>query len=169
MKAYFELFAAYNTWANQRLYKAAALLCDKDYYRDEKVFFGSIHNTLNHILVGDRIWMQRFTGEGMALRDLNAILCDTLFDLQEQRQLEDARISNWISSLSDHDLMGDLTYLPITEPDEVTTPLAPLIGHFFNHQTHHRGQVHALLTRFTCKAPSLDLVYYQFQMKNGEI
>lgn len=169
MKAHFEMFAAYNMWANRRLYEAAAELSDTDYRRDEKAFFGSVHGTLNHILVGDMIWMQRFTGTGPVLKDLNAVLHDSLIELRIARDKEDQHISDWVSSMSDKDFAGQLTYMPVTTPEPVTTKYAPAVAHFFNHQTHHRGQVHALLTRLSGSAPSLDLIYYQYERKAGLI
>ncbi|MEO1067430.1 MAG: DinB family protein [Pseudomonadota bacterium] len=164
MKSHFEMLARYNAWANERLYAAAALLPDSDYRSDEKAFFGSVHGTLNHILVADRIWMKRFTDEGDAPATLDAILCDTLSELRKARRAEDARISGFVDGLSEGQIAGNISYTPITTPAPVTSPLSPLLTHFFNHQTHHRGQVHALLTRLTGDAPSLDLVYYFYEV-----
>ena len=73
MKTRYTMFAAYNAWANERLYDAAAQLSDADYRADRGAFFKSVHGTLNHLLIGDRIWMRRFTGTepcaGPARRD----------------------------------------------------------------------------------------------------
>ena len=70
------LFAGYNVWANERLYNAAEKLSDQEYRADRGVFFKSIHGTLNHLLVADRIWMKRFTGQGEAPNKLDVILFD---------------------------------------------------------------------------------------------
>ena len=78
MKAHFDMLALYNRWANNRLYEAAAQLPDEDYRADRGAFFRSVHGTLNHVLVGDRIWMRRFTGEGEAPTRLDAISMRTL-------------------------------------------------------------------------------------------
>src|SRR5579872_6642427 len=104
MKAEFEMLAQYNEWANARLYDAAAALPDADYHADHGVFFGSLHGTLNHLLVGDRIWMHRFTGEGEEPKSLDAILYDDFAGLRAARAAEDARIKAYIASLGEADL-----------------------------------------------------------------
>lgn len=160
--------AAYNAWANERLYEAACALSDADYRRDAGVFFGSMHGTLNHILVADRIWQHRFTGEGDAPTKLDAILYETSGDLRAARAAEDGQIVNWIDGLDEVALSGTFTYTPITAPTRsVTQPLAPALAHMFNHQTHHRGQAHAILTRLTGDAPSLDMIYFQRETANA--
>ena len=163
MKSLFEMMAAYNSWANERLYDAASMLSDAQYRSDRGAFFGSIHATLNHILIGDRIWMHVFTGEGERPRQLDAILYDDFDALRAARRAEDARISTYVSQLSEHDLQATVHYRPLRSPTHIEQHLGPLLLHFFNHQTHHRGQAHAILTQFTAEAPSLDLVIFQRQ------
>ena len=92
MKSMFEMLAGYNAWANQRLYEAAGELADADYRADHGAFFGSVHGTLNHLLVDDRIGMHRFTGEGPSLTKLNAILYEGFAGLRAAREAEDDRI-----------------------------------------------------------------------------
>ena len=165
MKPHFEMMAAYNTWANERLYDAAARLEDSIYRREHGAFFGSIHRTLNHILVGDRIWMHRFTGTGDAPTQLDAVLFDTLSDLRAARRAEDARIVSYIAGLSPSEFAAPFRYRTISNPADIEQPLAPALTHFFNHQTHHRGQAHCLLTQLGGDAPSFDLI--QFQRESG--
>ncbi|MCC6948667.1 MAG: damage-inducible protein DinB [Bradyrhizobiaceae bacterium] len=159
----YSMFAGYNAWANERLYDAAAKLSDTDYRADRGAFFKSVHGTLNHLLVADRIWMRRFTGEGEQPPSLDAILFDDLAALCEARWAEDRRISRYIESLDDAKLAGEFTYRTVTNPRTITQPLAPALDHFFNHQTHHRGQAHALLTAIGGHdfAPSFDLILFQ--------
>jgi len=157
----FPMLAAYNAWANRRLYEAAAALPDADFRADRGAFFGSVHGTLNHLLVADRIWMRRFTGEGGVADRLDAILFEDLGDLRRAREAEDARILGYVDALSEAALAGLLRYRTISRPADIEQPLAPALMHFFNHQTHHRGQVHALLTGLTGEAPSLDLIVMQ--------
>jgi uncharacterized damage-inducible protein DinB len=161
MDSPFALMAAYNSWANRRLYDAAASLSDIDYRADRGAFFKSVHGTLNHLLVADRIWMKRFTGEGEAPARLDAILFEHLGELRSAREAEDARIERYIGGLSEAELAGRIRYRTITNPRDFEQPLAPALMHFFNHQTHHRGQAHCLLTGLTGTAPSLDLLLYQ--------
>jgi uncharacterized damage-inducible protein DinB len=120
-----------------------------------------LHGTLNHLLVGDRIWMQRLTGEGDARTRLDAILFEELEPLRAARVAEDARIVALVSGLSDDDLKRKVRYTTISRPAAIEQELGYTLPHVFNHQTHHRGQVHALLTRLTGAAPSLDLILYQ--------
>ena len=138
---------------------------DADYRADRGAFFKSVHGTLNHLLVADRIWLKRFSGRGDAPNRLDAILFENLDDLRDARHREDERIIAYIDSLSEADLGGRIRYKTITNPVEIEQPLAPALIHFFNHQTHHRGQVHGLLTGFGLEAPSLDLIL--FQRKSG--
>ncbi|MHB2166181.1 DinB family protein [Alsobacter sp. R-9] len=156
----YRTFARYNQWANARLYAAAARLSDADYRADRGAFFRSVHGTLNHILVADRIWMLRFTGEGTPPGPLDTILHDDLASLTAAREAEDARIVGWVDGLTDADLAGRFRYRAVTTNVEWEQDLAPALDHFFNHQTHHRGQVHALLTGLAGAAPELDLLYY---------
>ena len=167
MKSHFVLLARYNAWANARIYEAAAALSDADYRADRGAFFKSVHGTLNHLLVGDRIWMRRFTGAGDAPNRLDAILFEDFADLRAARDREDERIVAYVDSLGEEAPQGLIRYRTITNPTDVEQPLAPALLHFFNHQTHHRGQVHALLTGLTGAAPSLDLLLYQRETGTG--
>ncbi len=169
MKSRYTMFAAYNRWANGRLYAAAATLSDADYRADRGAFFKSVHGTLNHILVADRIWMRRFTGSGEAPDKLNAILFEDFAGLRAARGDEDERIVRYIDSLSDGDFVGRFTYRTITNPATIEQERAPALDHFFNHQTHHRGQAHGLLTAITGDAPSLDLILFQRETGTGGI
>ncbi|MFL5024385.1 MAG: DinB family protein [Microvirga sp.] len=165
MKPHFAMMAGYNAWCNERIYDVVAQLPDADYRADRGAFFKSVHGTLNHLLVADQIWLKRFSGRGDAPNRLDAILFENLDDLWDARHREDERIIAYIDSLSEADLGGRIRYKTITNPVEIEQPLAPALIHFFNHQTHHRGQVHGLLTGFGLEAPSLDLIL--FQRKSG--
>ena len=167
MNSPFPMLAAYNSWANRRLYDAVSALPDADYRADRGAFFRSVHGTLNHLLVADRIWMRRFSGEGPTYDRLDLILHGRLDDLRAAREAEDERIIHWIGRLSENDLAATFTYTPITNPQPVTQPLAPALFHFFNHQTHHRGQAHAVLTGLGRDAPALDLITFQRQTGIG--
>jgi uncharacterized damage-inducible protein DinB len=161
MKQHFMMFAAYNAWANQRIFAVAANLTDEEFRRDTGAFFRSVMGTLNHILVADRIWMKRFTGEGDAPAQLDTILHEDFGKLRAAREAEDARILAWIDSLSDQDLAGRFSYMTLTDMRTISQRLAPALAHFFNHQTHHRGQVHMGLTVLGHPSVQLDLVAFQ--------
>ncbi|MGD9743677.1 MAG: DinB family protein [Hyphomicrobium sp.] len=161
LKPLIEMMAGYNQWANRRLYEAVARLRDADYRADRGAFFGSLHGTLNHLLGTDRIWMRRFTGTGEAPDRLDSILHPDFDGLRRAREAEDRRIRDYVAALSAADLAGVIRYRTISAPAEISQALAPALLHFFNHQTHHRGQAHALLTGIAGEAPSLDLILYQ--------
>ncbi|MCW5680421.1 MAG: damage-inducible protein DinB [Xanthobacteraceae bacterium] len=165
------MLAGYNAWANERIYAAAEKLTTEEYRADRGAFFKSVHGTLNHILVADRIWMQRFTGQGDAPSRLDAILFEDCVSLRAARDREDARISAFVGTLSENALAADFSYRTIVNPKTVTQPLSPALDHVFNHQTHHRGQVHAILTGLRGRdfAPSLDLILYQRETGSGGV
>ncbi len=167
MKRHFRMFAGYNAWANRRLYDAAARLPDNEYRADRGAFFRSVHGTLNHLLATDRIWMSRFTGTGVAPDRLDVILHERLEDLRAARDVEDRRILAWVESLDEARLAGVIRYRRVSTPDEIVQELAPALAHWFNHQTHHRGQAHAILTGLDHAAPELDLLYYQREVAAG--
>lgn len=166
MIQHFRMFAGYNAWANERVYQAVAGLTDDDYRADRGAFFGSVHRTLNHIMVADLIWMKRLTGHGDAPGKLDEVLYDDPAALHEVRTALDARISDWIFSLDDAALNAMVEYRAITRPDPFRQSVATVLAHLFNHQTHHRGQVHTLLTilQGNDAGPALDLVAYQRQI-----
>lgn len=163
MKSRYQMFAGYNAWCNERLYAAVAAVSDADYRADRGAFFKSVHGTLNHLLVGDRIWMRRFTGVGEMPPSLDAILYDDFEALRAARRSEDTLISRYVARLSDSDLNGTLRFRTMVRPQDIEQPLAPALDHFFNHQAHHRGQAHALLSSIVGNdaTPSFDLIIYQ--------
>ena len=161
MKDHFQMFANYNRWANGRLYDAARHLDEDAYHRDMGAFFGSLNGTLNHILVGDLIWMARFTGESEAPTALDTVLYDDREELREARMVEDARIVAFVERLEEADLTAPLRYHSLVHAAVVEQTLGSALAHFFNHQTHHRGQAHCLLSQLGMTPPPLDLVYFQ--------
>lgn len=158
---HFRMFAAYNRWANGKVFEAAAALTEEAWARDTGAFFGSMCGTLNHLLVTDRIWMQRFTGEGETHRALNDLPYPDFTDLRGKRAAMDERIVAWVDTLGEDALAGQFTYTSVTNPTPVTQALAPALAHLFNHQTHHRGHAHMILSVLQHEPPSLDLIYFQ--------
>lgn len=169
MQDHFAMFAGYNRWANERLYEAAAKLPEADYRADHGAFFGSLHATMNHLVVTDRVWMHRFTGSGPLPTRLDEIVYDDLAELTAARIVEDERIIAYVDSLTEPDIAATFSYRRLSDSTEYTQPLGPALAHVFNHQTHHRGQAHALLTIAGGHdfAPSFDLVLFQRQTGVG--
>ena len=161
LSAQYRMFGHYNAWANARLYGAAAGLGPEQYRADRGAFFKSVHGTLNHLLATDRIWMQRFTGTGEAPDRLDAILFEAFDELRDAREAEDRRIVEFVDGLDDVRIAGTIKYRRVSTPEVFEQPLAPALAHWFNHQTHHRGQIHALLTGLVGQAPELDLLFFQ--------
>jgi uncharacterized damage-inducible protein DinB len=156
---YFPTLARYNGWANERLYTACSKLGDAEYYAPRVSFFGSIHATLNHILVADRIWLGRLCDKPCAIPTLDTMLYEDRRELASARAREDARILAMAERWTDSAVGGTLTYKAM-DGGEFTMPLRLVLGHLFNHQTHHRGQVHGLLSQTEVPPPPLDLGYF---------
>ncbi|MGI9356426.1 MAG: DinB family protein [Rhizobiaceae bacterium] len=168
MRDHFKMFAAYNGWANRKVYTAAAKLSDSQWKQDCGVFFGSMMGTLNHILVGDMIWMKRLTGEGEVPNRLDVAPYEEYNTLLAARRAMDDRIIDFCKTVSEDRLAAEFTYARVTDPTPVTQPFAQALAHLFNHQTHHRGHAHAILTQLTGEAPSLDLIYYQREARQKQ-
>ena len=161
LKPHFQQFAAYNRWANRRVYDDAARLPDAARKRDLGLFFHSLHGTLNHLLVADRIWLRRLTSEGPQPERLDQILFEDFAGLRDAREEEDARIIRFVDGLSEADLDGPFEYRTIAGKAHAQRR-ADTLAHFFNHQTHHRGQAHAALTILGVPEPApLDLLAMQ--------
>jgi uncharacterized damage-inducible protein DinB len=151
--------ARYNAWQNANLYGAAAGLSDAERRRDRGAFFGSIHATLSHLLWGDTVWMSRFDGWE---KPEGGISGSAEFEgdwdrLAERRREADARIRDWAGRVTPGWLASELTFYSGVLGREVSTPAALCAVHFFNHQTHHRGQVHAMLTAAGARPGDTDL------------
>jgi uncharacterized damage-inducible protein DinB len=152
----FRMLARYNRIANERLYEQCGRLNLEEYQRERHGSFGSIHGLLNHVLLGDRIWMSRFAGAGNTTPPLNSILFETFAELRSARIEQDASIERFFETADGDFLTRTIPYTNSQGKDYVeTAPVAVL--HFFNHQTHHRGQVHVMLSQTSVRPPSLDM------------
>lgn len=161
MKSHFVMMAEYNAWANTRLYEIAKRLPDERYRQDVGVYFKSLHGTLNHILTADLIWMRRLTGSGDHPNKLSAIVFDDLMSLSSARQREDRRIIDFVETLSDPRLEETLDYRMLDGTPKKQRR-REILAHLFNHQTHHRGQAHAVLTLLGMAEPDpLDMLIMQ--------
>ena len=154
--AHYQILARYNRIANERLYEACARLSDAEYRKQRSGSFGGIHALLNHILLGDRIWMGRFEGGMKATPKPATILYDDFPALREARRAEDARIEAFAASLKEEFFDQSLEYVNSAGERHVD-PAGLTIAHLFNHQTHHRAQVHVMLSAAGVQPPSLDM------------
>ncbi|MBS0233327.1 MAG: damage-inducible protein DinB [Proteobacteria bacterium] len=160
--SYVRTMARYNAWQNANIYGASGRLSDAQRKEDRGAFFRSIHATLNHILWADQMWLMRF---GAAPAPAKRSLADglSLFDdweaLAAERRRFDDVIQEWADRLEPSILEGDLKWLSGATGRDMTSPKALIVTHIFNHQTHHRGQVHAILTGFGIKPDMTDLPF----------
>jgi uncharacterized damage-inducible protein DinB len=164
--AYCRTMAAYNAEMNRRLYAAASRLSDDERRRDRGAFWGSLHNTLVHILWGDGQWMSRFDGwerPQTPIKESGHMLVDYA-ELCATRGTADADIELWAGKVDDAWLDVDLTWFSGAAQREISAPKRLLVTHFFNHQTHHRGQAHALITAAGEKTDDTDLFLVVPQM-----
>jgi uncharacterized damage-inducible protein DinB len=151
--------AAYNAEMNRRLYQASALISDPDRRKDRGAFWGSLHGTLCHLLWGDRMWMSRFDGwpKPDVIQKDSASLVANFDELSRLRTDADERISAWAGRMTDDWLSEDMVWFSASVQKELRSPRSFAVTHFFNHQTHHRGQAHALITACGEKTGDTDL------------
>lgn len=157
--AYVRTMAAYNAEMNRRLYGAAARIPDKERRRDRSASWGSLHGTLCHLVWADRMWMSRFDAwpkPASVLKD-SATMIPDFERLRDERQADDDRITAWGKRMTDDWLAQDQTWYSGAAQREISAPRSFLVMHFFNHQTHHRGQAHALITACGEKTEDTDL------------
>jgi uncharacterized damage-inducible protein DinB len=161
MKMHFVMMANYNEWANARLFRAAGTWKEALYRKDVGAYFRSLHGTLNHLLVADRIWMRRLTGTGEHPEKLNTILFEDLPSLHAARVEEDSRIIAFVQSLDETAFEDVWDYRTLNGTPQRQRRWE-ILAHLFNHETHHRGQAHAILTVLGVAEPEpLDLLIMQ--------
>lgn len=157
---HFRTMAGYNAWANDEVYTAAAALPDAAYREPRQAaYFGSLHGTLNHLLVVDRLWFSRIDGREPGRLSLDLIVHEDLDALRAARRAEDERIVALVEDLGPEGIGGERNFKD-TKGNGWTMPVATMLATAFNHQTHHRGQAHALLRDAGREPPSLDLPVY---------
>jgi uncharacterized damage-inducible protein DinB len=166
---HYAALARYNRWMNERLYAVAAELSDEERKRDLGAFFRSVHGTLNHLLLADRAWLARFTGDAdiattvtasggrTPFRSLDQELYADFAELGAARADTDALVGTWVASLTPERLAATFVYRD-RAGNRHEHPLWWAVSHFFNHQTHHRGQVTTLLVQLGRDPGVTDLV-----------
>lgn len=159
-KAHFQRFARYNLWANGRLYGAAAALPEACLWRDQGAFFGSLMGTLNHLLVGDQLWLARLTGAPAPALRLDTVLYRDLEPLRAARGETDLHLRQTMDDWPGSRFGETLSYAS-TNGQRWEQPVAEVLTHIFNHQTHHRGQAHVLVGQLGGTPPELDFIYFR--------
>ena len=160
-RAYVQRMARYNRWQNENLYGVADRLTAEERQRERSAFFGSIHKTLSHLLWGDQTWMNRFAAAPKPEGNIAAsvALYADWEDLKSKRADFDRLIIAWADRIEPDWLAAAHTYLSGAIGREVTKPRWVLVTHMFNHQTHHRGQVHCMLTQAGGRPSDTDLPF----------
>ena len=151
--------AAYNQWMNQKIYTVCESMTDSDRKDDRGAFFKSIHGSLNHLLLADKIWMGRFLGKAFSASSLDQELHSDFAELQKDREETDETILKWAATLDEETLAGILHYQSMVNPSPQQYPLWLAVTHFFNHQTHHRGQITTLLSQNGLDVGVTDLLW----------
>jgi uncharacterized damage-inducible protein DinB len=162
MKAHFERMARYNRWANRRIYGVVAQLEPEEIQAPRSGFFPSIAKTLNHMVVTDRIWMGRFTGNLSDHKRLDEAPYTDFAALTAAREAEDQRIIAFFRELTQARIDSVFEYKN-TAGEPKSSEMLPVLAHFFNHQTHHRGQAHAMISSTQVAPPPLDLIYFIYE------
>ncbi len=159
--AIFQTLADYNRWMNERLYARCGELPAAERERDRGAFFGSISGTLNHIMLADMLWLDRFYQ--VAPRRRFSTLDETVYadfaELSAARARLDAEISDWVATLDDAWLAQPVTFTSLVSPNPRSFRRGDALLHFFNHQTHHRGQVTTLLKQAGIEPGVTDLLW----------
>lgn len=153
------LLSSYHRWAYEQLFSVLDLCSDQDYRSNKGLFFGSLHGTLNHLLLADRLWLSRFQATPMRVEGLNQELESDRVDLKAAILNQAQAWIDFIASLDEANLPDTLVYHN-THGDKKILPYCAALHHVFNHATHHRGQLSAVLTQLGFEAPVMDLVYF---------
>ena len=154
----FNAMARYNTWMNRRIYEICAALSDEERKRDLRAFFGSIHRTLNHLLLTDRVQLGRFIGKdrtqtfdhggkAITINSLDQELYANFDLLRREREKTDAMVEAWTNEIAAEFLATEMVYDAMSAAGRYRVPMWIAVASFFNHQTHHRGQITTLLSQ----------------------
>jgi uncharacterized damage-inducible protein DinB len=156
-KTYVQMMAEYNRWMNRNIYAACRPLSDAERKADKKAFFKSIHNTLNHLLWADRMWLKRFNGKDYFLTKMGTPLYDDFQVLLTEREKMDEEIIEWSIHVKEDWLNGTVTFESVSYKRTFTLSARVAVVQMFNHQTHHRGQVTTLLSQMGIDYGATDL------------
>ena len=156
---YFDSLSKYNIWMNQKLYTVCDSINDDVRKKDMGAFFGSIHRTLDHILYGDKAWLERLRDRSFTPRNIGETLHEEWGALKTERFAIDQEIDAWIQTLTEESLGSIFTFTSNVDKKERSIPTRILVQHLFNHQTHHRGQLTVLLSQLGLKYGSTDLPF----------
>lgn len=153
-----QLQAAHNTWMNRRLYDVCSQMSDEERKRDLGAFFGSIHGTFNHLLLGDRLWLGRFNNRPFPITSLAQELYADYEELRREREKTDLEIEAFVSQLDEDDLDRVLEFTSAANGQRRAYRYKVALTHIFHHQTHHRGQATVLIGQLGYDFGETDLI-----------
>ncbi len=159
MLSLFRELAHYNAWMNKNLYAHLGDMADEHRKQNMQLFFGSIHGTLNHLLLVDRLWLARLQGETYPIESLDQELYSEFAQLRLQRKKTDRKLAEHIEGLNEADLETPVTYTSATSGQQRSFTTPTVLMHVFNHQTHHRGQITAAMSQFGVEYGVTDLIF----------
>ena len=152
--------ARYNEWANRRLYAACAGLTHEERIRDRRGFFRSIHGTLNHILLSDLIYRERLEKKPTTFTRLDEILHEEFDALRDAHAAQDDWYVEFCDALDPAELDGTLSFDTVETGEYFSLPLRRCLTNLFQHQIHHRGQTHHMLSHAGVDPPPLDFIKF---------
>lgn len=158
-RGHFVQMAAYHRWALSKVLAVVKDIPDEAYHKDMGLFFHSLHATLNHILLADRLWYGRFVGQQISITGLDQQLVADRHELSDALLQQATAWVELVSVLTDQELQGEFTYRD-TKGHELTRLRGEVLDHVFNHGTHHRGQLSAAMTQLGYEWPQIDLLYF---------
>jgi uncharacterized damage-inducible protein DinB len=154
------MMARFNRWVNAKIYDCVQQMPPQNYREDCGLFWGSVHHTLNHLLVIDRLWTGRVAGVDHGIRSLDQMLFEDFEALRAARDEKDSDMIRLVDSLPDERLQEHITYWIASRKRQMQARIWDALTSMFNHQTHHRGQISAVLTQQGMEMPDIDLIYY---------
>ncbi|WP_417684064.1 DinB family protein [Roseibium sp.] len=161
MKALIRMMSEYNRWANNRLIEDCACVSVHDLWKDLGAEYRSIHGTLDHGLLVDRLWLARFSGLEPPFADFKTSLTTSFEELTLERSYTDEDLDSFIDNVSEAFLLRNIEYTTFRSTQKISQPLGSALLHLFHHQSHYRAQVQAFLQQFGKKTRTLDLLRFQ--------
>lgn len=167
MKAVLNMMMEYNRWANERLFADCERVTEEIYHRNLKTEYGSIHRTLDHILLVDLLWLDRFAGAGDKYPSFDQTITDTFKELRARRQTTDEDLSRFCQESTEVGLTRMVQFKTVLDPATIEQPVGGAIILLFHHQSHYRAQAQALLSMQGYEPQMLNLMYFQRQTGLG--
>ena len=152
--------ARYNAWANKRIHEVCAKLDHDALWCDRGAFFGSIMGTLNHILLADVLYRQRLEKQPVTFNKLDEIIHEQFEPLTSHQAENDAWYIEYCENLADGELDGTLSFDTVETGEYFSLPLRRCLTNLFQHQIHHRGQTHHMLSHAGIDPPPVDFIKF---------